>query len=41
VSVEVRNEHGQRVITATVTIAVDRVHPDPAPPILKAVENSL
>jgi hypothetical protein len=32
VCVEVRNEHGQRVITATVTLAVDRVHPEPTRP---------
>ena len=32
VTVEVRNEHGQRVVTATVTLAVDRVYPEPAPP---------
>ena len=31
VTVEVRNEHGQRVVTATVTLAVDRVHPEPMP----------
>jgi hypothetical protein len=32
VTVEVRNEHGQRTITATVTLAVDRVDPAPLPP---------
>jgi hypothetical protein len=32
VTVEVRNEHGQRVITATVTLAVDRVDPSPRHP---------
>jgi hypothetical protein len=32
VTVEVRNQHGQRVITATVTLAVDRVDPEPIPP---------
>jgi hypothetical protein len=32
VTVEVRNEHGQRVATATVTLAVDRVDPEPIPP---------
>jgi hypothetical protein len=32
VTVEVRNEHGQRIITATVTLAVDRVDPAPLPP---------
>jgi hypothetical protein len=33
VTVEVRNAHGQRVVTATVTLAVDRVHPEPTPPL--------
>ncbi|MGE5271224.1 MAG: DUF6894 family protein [Thiohalocapsa sp.] len=32
VTVEVRNEHGQRVVTATVILALDRVHPEPMPP---------
>jgi hypothetical protein len=32
VTVEVRNEHGQRVVTATVTLALDRVDPEPLPP---------
>src|SRR5215204_2941299 len=32
VTVEVRNQFGQRVITATVTLAVDRVDPLPTPP---------
>lgn len=32
VTVEVRNEDGKRVITATVALAVDRVHPDPTSP---------
>jgi hypothetical protein len=32
VTVEVRNQHGQRVITTTVTLAVDRVTPQPEPP---------
>ena len=32
VSVEVRNMHGQRVVTATVTLAVDRVSPEPRVP---------
>jgi hypothetical protein len=32
VTVEVRNKHGQRIITATVTLALDRVDPEPAPP---------
>jgi len=31
VTVEVRNQHGQRVATATVTLAVDRVDPEPIP----------
>ena len=35
VTVEVRNEHGQRIITATVTLALDRV--DPEPPSLRAL----
>ena len=29
VTVEVRNTHGQRVATATVTLALDRVDPEP------------
>jgi hypothetical protein len=33
VTVEVRNMHGQRVVTATVTMAVDRVDPEPTPPL--------
>ena len=33
VTVEVRNTHGQRVLTATVTLAVDRVDPEPTPPL--------
>jgi hypothetical protein len=32
VTVEGRNQHGQRVATATVTLAVDRVDPEPIPP---------
>ncbi len=32
VTVEVRNEHRQRVVTATVTLALDRVDPEPTPP---------
>jgi hypothetical protein len=32
VTVEVRNEHGQRVLTATVSLELDRVDPEPAPP---------
>jgi hypothetical protein len=39
VSVEVRNHHGQRVITATVTLALDRVHPEPTAPGLMPVKN--
>jgi hypothetical protein len=39
VTVEVRNEHGQRIITATVTLALDRVVPEPTAPGLKAVKN--
>ena len=31
VTVEVRSQHGQRVATATVTLAVDRVDPEPIP----------
>ena len=31
VTVEVRNQHGQRVVTATVTLALDRVDPEPTP----------
>ena len=34
VTVEVRNEHGQRVATATVTLALDRVDPQPTAPEL-------
>jgi hypothetical protein len=30
VTLEVRNQHGQRVVTATVTLALDRVDPEPA-----------
>jgi hypothetical protein len=33
VTVEVRNTHGQRVVTATVTLALDRVDPEPTPPL--------
>jgi hypothetical protein len=32
VTVEVRNEHKQRVITITVTMTTERVHPEPAAP---------
>ena len=39
VTVEVRNQYGQRIITATVTLAVDRVDPEPAAPGLMAVKN--
>jgi hypothetical protein len=38
VTVEVRNEHGQRVITATVTLAIDRVDPEPTAPGLRVVK---
>ena len=33
VTVEVRNEHKQRVITVTVTMTTERVYPEPAAPI--------
>ena len=33
VTVEVRNEHGKRVVTATVTLALDRVDPEPKLPL--------
>jgi hypothetical protein len=36
VTVEVRNEHGQRVITVTVTMQVDRVEPSPVAPLAHA-----
>lgn len=39
VTVEVRNENRQRVITATVTLAIDRVDPEPTAPGLEAVES--
>ena len=34
VTVELRNEHRQRIATATatLTLSLDRVHPEPAPP---------
>ncbi len=32
VTVEVRNEHSQRVLTIKVSMEVDRVEPPPAPP---------
>jgi hypothetical protein len=34
VTVEVRNEHKQRVLTVTVTMQTERVDPEPSPPIL-------
>jgi hypothetical protein len=40
VTVEVRNEHRQRVLTVTVSLAVDRVQPPPEPPHLKASPES-
>jgi hypothetical protein len=33
VTVEVRNEHKQRVLTITVSMHLDRVHPPPEPPV--------
>jgi hypothetical protein len=32
VIIEVRNEHGQRVLIVTVSMHLERVHPSPAPP---------
>ena len=32
VTIEVRNEHRQRVLTVTVSMHLDRVHPSPVPP---------
>jgi hypothetical protein len=32
VTVELRNEHKQRVLTVTVSMQVERVHPSPEPP---------
>jgi hypothetical protein len=32
VTIEVRNEHRQRVLTVTITMQVDRVHPPPLAP---------
>jgi hypothetical protein len=32
ITVEVRNEHRQRVLTVTVTMKIDRVDPSPQPP---------
>jgi hypothetical protein len=31
VTIEVRNEHSQRVLTVTVSMHIDRVHPTPVP----------
>ena len=32
VTVELRNDHGQRVLTVTVSMEIHRVDPSPAPP---------
>jgi hypothetical protein len=32
ITVEVRNEYGQRVLTATVSLEIHRVDPEPLPP---------
>ncbi len=32
VTVEMRNEHGQRMLTVTVSMEIDRVEPPPEPP---------
>jgi len=32
ITVEVRNDHGQRVLTVVVTMHIDRVAPEPLPP---------
>jgi hypothetical protein len=32
VTVEIRNEHGQRVVTVTVSMKVERIDPKPVPP---------
>ncbi len=32
ITIEVRNEHGQRVLTVAVSMRVERVHPPPADP---------
>jgi hypothetical protein len=32
VTVELRNEHRQRVLTVTVSMEIERVDPEPAPP---------
>lgn len=37
ITVEVRNQYGQRVVTATVTLALDRVDPEPTPPAAQQV----
>ncbi len=34
ITVEMRNEHGQRVLTVTVSMEIDRVEPPPHPPAL-------
>jgi hypothetical protein len=34
VTIELRNEHKQRVLTVTVTMLVERVNPEPEPPSL-------
>jgi uncharacterized protein DUF6894 len=33
VTIEVRNEQGQRVLTVTVSMEVERVDPEPTPPV--------
>ena len=33
VTVEMRNEHRQRVLTVTVFMEIDRVDPEPVPPV--------
>jgi hypothetical protein len=33
VSVEVRNEHSQRILTVTVTMTIHRVEPEPLAPV--------
>ena len=32
ITIEVRNEHGQRVLTVRVAMEIDRVDPSPVPP---------
>ncbi len=32
ITVELKNEHCQRVLTVTVSMEIHRVHPEPAPP---------